>query len=409
MIAVCVVGVAFVGPAAAQPIPSGFPGNTGEAIKVGPFLFSPAVELKWEDRDNIFFTPTNPVHDHIYTARGRLLFELPIYESYVRFAYTPQYREYEKYNLRHKWAHFFDFNTVLEFESGLRFRADYRFVNAAQETSEVDAGGELVFADQLFTKNYGKVALDYWFSARDGITIEGDYTDLTYDYPTGTPQRNRIFYDYERNSVGLGWLHQLSAILVMDLKYDRIQFDPVDTLTWRSYTADEVTLGFKGQLSPVVAAQFRLGWNETEYDRTAGVLPAPEFSDFSGLVMSGFINWELAHGSHVRLDLIRSPFPSNFDLNAYYVATGGTLTYSIDRRKFFGELFGRLQNNDYELPDVSSGLPRSDDIRTFGLGLGWRFTDWLALRGAYLYEERDTLEPYSYEVNIWTLGLVIGY
>ena len=306
----CVVGVLVAGTAAAQPNPAGFPGNTGEAITVGPFLFSPAVQLKWEDRDNIFFEPVNPVQDNILTARARLMLELPIYESYVRFTYTPQYRDYKKLELEHKWSHFADFNTVLEFQNGLRFRADYRFVNASQETSEVDGGGELVWADEMFTKHFARVALDYWFSARDGLTIEGDYTDLKYNYPSRTPPSQRVFYAYDRGSVGLGWLHQLSPILVMDVKYNRIQFDPVDTFRWRSYDSDEITVGFKGQLSPVVATQLRVGWNETTYDRTEGFF-TPEFSDFSGPVISGFINWELAHGSHLRLDLIRSPFPSN--------------------------------------------------------------------------------------------------
>jgi hypothetical protein len=128
----------------------------------------------------------------------------------------------------------------------------------------------------------------------------------------------------------------------------------------------------------------------------------------------GFINWELAHGSHLRLNLLRSPYPSNFENNAYYTATGGTLTYKLERHRVFGELFVHLQNNDYELPVVDPARPgvemeRSDDIMNLGLGLGYRFTNILSLRGTYMYEDRDTLFPYSYTINIWTLGLVIGY
>jgi hypothetical protein len=52
---------------------------------------------------------------------------------------------------------------------------------------------------------------------------------------------------------------------------------------------------------------------------------------------------------------------------------------------------------------------RSDDIYTFGLGLGYRFTYYLSLWGTYLYEDRDTLYRYSYTTNIFTLGLVFGF
>ena len=34
--------------------------NTYEAIPVGPFLFTPAIQLNYQYRDNIFFTPDDP-------------------------------------------------------------------------------------------------------------------------------------------------------------------------------------------------------------------------------------------------------------------------------------------------------------------------------------------------------------
>ena len=86
-------------------------------------------------------------------------------------------------------------------------------------------------------------------------------TDIAYSVPGLGRFRCNIFQ--QRGSVGIGWLHQLSPILVMDVKYNRIQFDPVNTVQWRSYDADEITVGFRGQLSPVVTARFRVGWNET--------------------------------------------------------------------------------------------------------------------------------------------------
>ena len=53
---------------------------------------------------------------------------------------------------------------------------------------------------------------------------------------------------------------------------------------------------------------------------------------------------------------------------------------------------------------------RSDDIATFGLGLGFRFTEIFSLWGTYLYEDRDsTLDEASYTTNIFTLGLVLGF
>jgi hypothetical protein len=148
--------VAAQGPVSVQ-TPTNFPGNPDEAIPVGPFLFSPALQLTWENRDNIFLTPVDEVEDNIWLARARLMLEVPIYESYLRISYTPQYRDYEKYELREKWAHFVDVAADLEFASGVELNLDYRFVNANLETNEVDAGGELFFADRMFTKHFGSL------------------------------------------------------------------------------------------------------------------------------------------------------------------------------------------------------------------------------------------------------------
>ncbi|HSN54521.1 MAG TPA: hypothetical protein VLT32_07595, partial [Candidatus Sulfomarinibacteraceae bacterium] len=112
-------------PAAAQSTGRGMSSGTGEldstrvhsdeAIPVGPFIFSPTLQLSWQHRDNIFFTPDDEVADQVLLIRGQLLFEIPVYESYVRFSYTPQYRDYREYSLEDNWQHFFDAAAAFEF------------------------------------------------------------------------------------------------------------------------------------------------------------------------------------------------------------------------------------------------------------------------------------------------------
>ncbi len=102
--------------------------NKYEAIPVGPFLFSPALQLNWQYRDNIFFTPTDPVSDQVWMARARFQFELPINESYLLFSYTPQYRDYQDYELDDKWSHFFDFLAGFEFSNGLILDMTYKYM-----------------------------------------------------------------------------------------------------------------------------------------------------------------------------------------------------------------------------------------------------------------------------------------
>jgi hypothetical protein len=92
------------------------------------------------------------------------------------------------------------------------------------------------------------------------------------------------------------------------------------------------------------------------------------------------------------------------------VATGAALQYQYELNRFYAQIRGRYQVNGYDIPDVSTGVDRQDDIATAGLGLGYRFGPYISLWGGYLYEDRDsTIYQYSYDYSVFTLGLVIGY
>jgi len=403
LVAVLVVALCGASPGAAQSsaIRSGIAANPEEGIVVGPFLFSPAVELSWESRDNIFFTATNEVSSDVYLARARFMFELPIYDSYVRFSYSPQYRDYGNWDQSRPWTHYVDAAAAFELPSGLKLTAAYSFVSGSQETREIDPGGELVFGDRAFEKHLANLEVAYWMTPTDGLRVTGTLNDVSY---TDAPQNlgGIDFFDYSRLGLGAGWLHQLSPTSVLDLSYRHEDFDATPRGSFfdqRDTTSEQLTLGLTGQLTPVLASELQVGWRTTEIDDggTAGT------EEFSSWVVSGSLTWEMAHGSSLVLDVLRWDYPSAYSTNAYYTATGGSLTYNLNRDRLFGSARLRLQNNDYEVGG------RSDDITSYGLGLGYRFTNLLSLRGSYLYEQRESLEQYSYEANIFLLALVVGY
>ena len=377
--------------------------HSDEAIPVGPFIFSPALQLAWQDRDNIFFTPDNEIRDQLILAKAQLLFEVPVYESYLRFSYTPQYRDYKDYELEDKWQHFFDAAAAFEFSSGLTLNLAYSYIIGNLETREVDPGGEVYWGDRRFDKQWARIGGDYWITGRDGLVYNLSWEDLEYDDP-------ELFYDYTRLTGGIGWLHQISPIFVMDVKYGIMDFDAHDTAfesnNFRDSVSHSLTVGFRGQISPVVATELRVGYGVMQYDPQPD---EPQVEDFKGAIVNGFISWNMAHGSVLRLDLLRMPYPSAFGDNANYLASGASLAYNLDRGNLFGQLRGRFQNNDYSRPDRITGEDRSDDIYTVGVGLGYRFTYYLSLWGTYLYEDRQSLYRYSYTINTFTLGLVVGF
>jgi len=383
--------------------PSGtIPLGSYEGIALGPFIFSPAVDLTWEHRSNIFFTPDNEVSSDVWLARARLMLELPVYESYLRFSYTPQYRDYSDYDLENKWSHFVDFSGDFEFASGLKLGFDYRFVSGNLETREVDPGGELIFGDQQFNKHDFGGDLQYWFSPTNGLSADLSYVTISYD-----DRERAYFYDYDRTRAGIGWVHQMSPTLTSRVMYRYEDFQPQGSEErYRQSSSNEITVAFDGKISPVFSSSIEAGWRTTKYEDVPGY---PRSDDASGLVVRGSLGWTLGHGSVLTLDLLRQDYPSNYIDQTHYIAMGAGLVYRLQRERLFGHVRARFQNNDYDRPDPIEGTARSDDIKDFGLGIGYRILPSLSLRGSYAYQERDSFYRYSYKANMFLVGLTWGF
>jgi hypothetical protein len=408
----CIVGASLAAAqgfqtASSLPSASGLVSSSGnQPIAVGPFLFSPALQLTWENHSNFWRSSIDQVGDNIYVARLRLLFEMPIRESVIRFSYTPQYRKSQKRVLENNWDHFLRIGGDFEFSNGLIVGANYSFIDGAVSTQEVDPGGELVFNGRRFSKHAIGLNTSYWLNSRDGVTL--NFNTLLVDWRGETDTDVQSWFDYTQTTVRGGWLHQLTPTLVMDVSLGYRGYDPdshADQI--RKHTATALTVGFRGQVTGVLSTELRVGYGKTDYSEVASETPG--FEDFSGMVINGNVSWALGHGSSLRLDLLRQPFASNYGLNSYYTATGGRLLYDLELGRSFGQVRARLQTNDYNVPDEYLGLKRSDDLKIFGAGWGFRITDKLAVRASYVYEDRDSLDPYAYLNKMWLVDLIFGY
>ncbi len=379
------------------------PSQGNEPIAVGPFLFSPALQLGWENHSNLWRSSSDPVEDEINVARLRLLFEVPIRESFVRISYNPQYRDFKNTVLRSKWEHYLKVSGDFEFSNGLTLGVDYSFIDGDSSVGEVDPGGELVFNGQRFSRHHFGVNAGYWFSSTDGLSFNVATTKV--DWRGEPVSGTESWFDYTQTTARAGWLHQLSPTLVMDVSLDHRDYEP-DAVTdgMREYSGNGLTVGFRGQLTEVVSTEMRFGYAETDF--SAGASAVPGFEDFSGLVFDGNITWALGSESKLRLDLLRGPFASNYDFNSYYTATGGRLLFDVDRGRFFGQARVRLQTNSYGIPDSITGVKRSDDLRILSAGVGFRFTEKLSVRAAYSHEDRESPDPYGYVNDIFLLDQI---
>lgn len=367
-----------------------------EGIPVGPFLFSPAAQVGWVYRDNVFFQDENSTSDNIYEAALRLSFEMPVRESSLTFDYQPTYREFSDTDLGENLSHQIRSDLSLQFPTGFVLGYDYRFLVGTFETRAVDPGGELVFTGESFDRHDGTLKASYWLTARDGIRVSAGYEDVVYD--------EQGFYSYTREKYGAGWLHQVHDLLVMDVTYSHNVFSSDSEVSYRNYTSDDVSVGFRGQVTPTLSSSIRFGWRRTDHDE----LPSEvDRGAFSGLVADGHVDLELAHGSTVRLDVRRSEFPSNYADAAYYVSTGAGLSVTVRYGRLGGTVTGRLQRNEYDYDDP--GQSRQDDLLTLSAGINARFTEMVSLSARYSSQERDSLTGLSYDTDTVSVNLTWGF
>ncbi len=377
-----------------------------QPIALGPFLFSPALQLSWENHSNLWQSATDPVSDDIYVARMRLLFEVPIRESFIRISYTPQYRDSKNRVLHNQWDHFLEVSGDFEFSSGLVLGARYKFIEGDVATDEVDPGGELIYSGRRFKKNQFGISSNYWFSQTDGLVLNIDASKVEW---SGEPVSDATsWFDYDQTNVRAGWAHQLGPTMVMDLSLGYRKYDTQEEVNaLRDYTADSLTLGFRGQINDVFSTELRLGYARTDFDKSADAING--FDDFSGFVINGNVTWAMGESSKLRLDLLRQPFASNYQVNSYFTATGGRLLWDLDFGRLFAQARLRLQTNDYDILDTILHAKRSDDITIWGAGVGFRLSEKMSVRASYIHEDRDSLDPYGYLNKVWLVDLIVGY
>lgn len=388
-----------VAPGSAQQ--GGLTAHPSEGLPIGPFLFTPAVELTWEDRDNITFAPDDTLSDVVFLARSRFHLELPVYDSYLRLDYRPQYRSYREFQLTDNWQHFLTLDGAFRFASGLEINGGYGFVAGNLETREVDPGGELVFGERPFDKHQVSLAGNYWLTATDGLSLEANAVTVSHD--SGA---HELFYDYETASGAVSWLRQVRPTLRLDVRYRYTAFDAEERAdSFRDAAGHELTVGATGKLTPVLSADLRIGYGRRELEAGAAALQ----EDFAGLIASGSVAYDFGHGGRATVRLLRSDYPSAYFEHAYYTATGAGLLYELTRERFFSHLRYELQRNDYDVPDPLLDTVREDEIATWSVGVGYRLDEFLSVRASFTSQERDSFRRFSYDADVLLLGVVVGY
>lgn len=364
-----------------------------EGIALGKFIFRPSLELVYEDKDNVFLTPTNEVSDVLYTARATFSLEYPFYENYFRINWTPQWRDYQDHELKENFSNFVDLDLAFDTPSGLEAEFTHHFAQGFLEVNEVDPGMELVYAEEPFTKNETTGDLKYFFTPTDGFGIKARWNDFSYDDPTS------LWYDYTTFSGGISYQRYINPLVRMAIGIDSDTFDADDPEGLRDYDRLDYWVQFYGTFSPTVNGSIKLGYEELNFDNA---------SDYNDWEAEANLSWQVWEGQTLTAKVIRRAFPSNYALNTRYTHNQFGLDYEFQLTpRFYGRLMGLIWKNEYE--KEMNAKARTDDAWRLSGAVGYHFNPRLSARLQATHEERDSNLDFDYTVNIIQVNLVYGF
>lgn len=410
--------------------------TVGSGFNWGRFNVYPSVAVDYGYDSNIFYSSqdldtANLVASRQLQVQPRILFDMPMGQSWVRWAYQPVFRTYstDAYVPTKPWSQTFDLDGHLRL--GPRFYTSFRdhFVYGTQELSEVDPGGEVRFGDVPFRDHGPQVELGCDLAARQGVSVVWNYNSVQFS------EADAVFYNYRGHGLQGRYNYRVSDATTMyvyagDNNTQQVRPPPEDVLDVDTRSAG---VGLNQVLNRAVTTSVTAGYEAIDYVGGAA-------SNYRGPVLAGNASWLLSDVTRLSFQVRRQPFSSFFLNNNYYL--NRVIAFDVTRQagaSWYWRAGAGLENNTYSDPlDVtgfesaycrtdssnttvcpSAGAIRRDQVWHLQAGVGAQMSRSARWFLSYTYESRSSNilqtdvsgfgDPFAYNVSRLFLRIEAGW
>jgi len=347
---VVIAGLFVLGMAGGESLAQSFQ-TVGTGLHWGRFNVYPSVGMGYGYDSNIFYTSqdidtaTGIVSSREFQLQPRFIFDLPLGDSWVRWAYAPVFRNYSTaaYSPTKQWSQNFDLDGHLRL--GPRFYTTFRdeFILGPQELQSVDPGGEVNFGDVPFRNNSPSVEVGCYLGARQGVSVVWNYNSVQFQGDDAG------FYNYRGHGLQARYNYRISDATTTFVYAgdDNTQQDRITVVN--NETVNEIIdvetrsvgVGLNQVLNRAVTTSVTVGYQQNSY--TGGSL-----SDYRGAVLAGNATWRLSDVSRLSFLVRRQPYSSFYLNNNYYLnrAVGVDLTRQVGA-SWYWRAGGGFENNTY--------------------------------------------------------------
>jgi Putative beta-barrel porin 2 len=302
--------------------------TNARSVELGRINFYPSLLIDYGYESNVFYSSGETAGDEIIPSRlfvlqPRFSFDLPLGESWMRWSYSPVYRNYssDAFVQEDPWSHFFDLDGRLRFGSrGFTSLKDH-FVMGTQELREVDPGGELTFGLTPFRVHEPSVEVGMDVGARQAVSVIWSYDSTQFDQSVATS-----VYNYRGWGLEGRYTYKMSPATNAYLYYGRKtttqdrgggDADKVDIAN------DSTGVGLIKTLNRNVVTQASFGYLWMDFTNASP-------TNYSGPVFSASASWQVDDITRIAFDVRRQPYQSFYLNNNFYL--NRTLFLSLTRQ-----------------------------------------------------------------------------
>lgn len=372
-------------------------GDHREGLYVGRVQLLPYLTVSYVDADVLAFNRPEPIRARYLEVAPGITANSAVFTGRLAVEYEPRFRFFSDIPEINETAHFA--GVRLDFPLGSRtlLALGHRYTRATLETTVVDPGREYFFGLSRYTFNNTTASARIDVGPSFVLELDAGWRRSSFDR---TELTGFFGYDSRAFRAGLGYDLRSDLRVTVSYAYDHVP-RPSDRPVAES-TAHNVLGTITGQISSLTSGTVTVGWRTQTNPLGSG-----EGEHFRGVTLGGALSRQLGHSSNLGLTFTRTPSPSGYLGNPYYVNNSLTanLELPLPLQFWIRGTVGFLRNS-YPTIDPSIGEPRRDDIWawTIGVGrhLGWR--TWI--RADYRREDRDSNVP---AFDITTDGFVVQF
>jgi hypothetical protein len=370
-------------------------GEERQGLYLGRVQLLPYLTVSYVDADVLAFAEPVPVRVRYLEINPGVTAHSPLFTGRLTAEYEPRLRFFSDIPEIGETAHFAGIRLDVPVGTRTLLRVGHRYTRAVLETTVVDPGREYFFGLGRYTFNNTTAAARVDLGPSLALELDAGWRWTRFDQQEGIG-----FFDYDSRAfrAGLGYDLRGDLRATVSYSYDRIP-SPVERPLAES-TGHTLQGTLAGQITALTSGSVTVGLR-----RQTNPLGVGGSENFTGITFGGSLRRELSFSSSLGVRFNRTPFPSAFEDNAYYVNTSVTALLDVPLPLgLWAQGSAGFLRNSYPTISSSIGAARRDDVWawTVGIGrqLGWR--TWL--RGDYRREERHSNVP---GFDVTTDGFVI--